>query len=368
MPAAILIPAYNPDCRLLAFVDELLRTNRFPRIIVVDDGSSDECLHLFQTLESRSRVTVLRHAINLGKGAALKTGLNHVAWACSDCRGVVAADADGQHLADDVIRVADCLEDSPDSLIIGAREFQKEVPLRSRVGNVVTKYAFWGLVGTKLSDTQSGLRGIPRIMFAQLIPLKASGYEFELEMLIMCKHERVPVVECPITTVYLENNRSSHFNPIFDSLKIYWVLLRFTMAGLLSAAIDYLIFILSYQVAQNIFISQLCARCVSTGVNFLLVKQAVFFSKKQVHNTLPKYLSLVVVMGFVSYLMIQAWVQVLGLGLLRAKRASEMILYFVNFVIQRDFIFTDVRDVHDPHVDVIQFPEEREEQPLRKAA
>jgi putative flippase GtrA len=140
------------------------------------------------------------------------------------------------------------------------------------------------------------------------------------------------------------------------------------MAGLLSAAIDYLVFILSYQATQSIFIGQLCARLVSTGVNFLLVRQAVFLSKKQVHNTLPKYLSLVVVMGFISYLMIQAGVQVLGLGLLIAKMSSELILYFVNFIIQRDYIFTDVRDAGEPQADVIQYPQGRKERQIRKAA
>ena len=99
MSVAVVIPAYNPDFRLPAFVAELRRTQRFNRIIVVDDGSRAECASIFDCLALFPEVVVLRHAVNLGKGAALKTGLNHCCWACPEAIGAVTADADGQHLA-----------------------------------------------------------------------------------------------------------------------------------------------------------------------------------------------------------------------------------------------------------------------------
>ena len=74
MDVAVLIPAYNPDDRLPAFVAELRRTGQFRQIIVVDDGSRDDCRPLFAALAASAGVTVLHHAVNLGKGAALKTG------------------------------------------------------------------------------------------------------------------------------------------------------------------------------------------------------------------------------------------------------------------------------------------------------
>jgi len=365
MPLSVLIPAYNPDRRLLTFIDRLVALKRFHFVVVVDDGSRSECRPIFDALESRPRVVVLRHAMNLGKGAALKMGLNHIAWAFPECDGVVTADSDGQHLPEDVIRVADCLEDAPYSLILGVRKFREGVPWRSRLGNVITKYLFWGLMGTKLSDTQSGLRGIPRRLVMELIPLKSNGYEFELEMLVMCKHEHIQVAECPIATVYLEHNQSSHFNPLIDSLKIYWVLLRFMMTSLMTAAVDYLVFLLTYQAVQSILFSQICARFVATGINFLLVSQVVFLSKERTQKTLPKYIALVAGMGLISYLLIQAGMQALGLSLLNAKIASELILYLLNFTIQRDFIFTGSQD---RHIDVVQFAEEQNDRQIRKAA
>ena len=341
MSVAVVIPAFDPDFRLPAFVADLRRTRRFGRIIVVDDGSRTGCALIFDCLAMFPEVVVLRHAVNLGKGAALKTGLNHLCCACPEAVGAVTADADGQHLATDVVRVADALEASPDVLVMGTREFAGRVPWRSRLGNWLTSHVFWAAVGVRLRDTQSGLRGIPRALARRLLRLRASGYEFELDMLIQCKHGRVPVVPCPIETVYLEGNRSSHFNPIFDSLKIYFVLARFAMASLLTAAVDYVLFFLVFYFSANILLGQAAARVVATGVNFCLARRMVFHSRSDVARSLAKFVLLVATMGAVSYAIIQALVQGAGWSVLPAKMTSELVIYAANFLIQRDFVFSD---------------------------
>jgi glycosyltransferase involved in cell wall biosynthesis len=340
MSTAVLIPAYDPDLRLVVLVRDLLRTRKFFEIIVVDDGSQADRLPIFRQLAVMPGVTVLRHAINLGKGAALKSGLNYFCWALPACQGVVTADADGQHLVGDVVRVAQRLEASPESLIVGARQFPPDVPLRSRFGNTATKHLFRLLVGTRLSDTQSGLRGVPRAFARDLLRLKTDRYEFELEMLLQCKYSRIRVVEQPISTVYINNNESSHFNPVLDSLKIYCVLLRFMMASLATAAVDYLVFLAVYGATFNVLLGQVCARSVATGVNFVLARQMVFRCGERVGRTLPRFLFLVIGMGAVSYVTIQAIVMALGWSVVHAKIASELLLYLANFVIQRDFVFT----------------------------
>ena len=106
-------------------------------------------------------VQLLRHAVNLGKGAALKTAFNYVLCAMPDAAGVVTADADGQHAPEDIARVAEALAAQPDALVLGARAFGADVPLRSRFGNIVTRGIMHALLGRKLADTQTGLRGIP---------------------------------------------------------------------------------------------------------------------------------------------------------------------------------------------------------------
>ena len=246
MDVAALIPAYNPDHRLVAFVEELRRGGRLAGIIVVDDGSRDDCQPLLARLAAVPRVTVLHHAVNLGKGAALKTGLNH--FCCTMPRAPASSPRmpTGSTWRPTSSHVANRLKETPDSLVLGSRQFADGVPLRSRLGNVVTKYAFWGLVGKKLDDTQSGLAASLDRWPCNCCRVKNSGYEFELDMLVHCRQSGVPIVACPITTVYLDDNRSSHFHPLLDSLRIYAVFLRFIAASLVTAAVDYGVFVLVF--------------------------------------------------------------------------------------------------------------------------
>jgi glycosyltransferase involved in cell wall biosynthesis len=336
-----LIPAFNPSEQLAALVRELAAD--FAAVIVVNDGSSDDCDHIFKELETIRKVSVLRHAINLGKGAALKTGLNHAYCYHSDHLGVVTIDADGQHRVMDAVAIADILKRNRECLILGARTFGKEVPFRSRIGNTVTRHLFRILIGQKLSDTQSGLRGIPRSFIPGLLRINASGYEFELDMLLACKYAGRKIVEQPIATVYLDGNRSSHFNPVIDSMKIYFQLFRFTLASLSSAAIDYAIFLAVYGFSADLLLSQASGRAVSMLFNYSAVKRVVFYSDQHHSHTFPKYLSLVVISGSVSYLLIKMVITFLPVSVVIAKAGAESIIFFANFAVQREFIFTGKR-------------------------
>ena len=338
MDVAALIPAYNPDLRLVGLVQELRRSGRLAEIIVVDDGSGEQCRPLFARLAALPGVTVLRHAVNLGKGAAPKTGLNHFCSAMPQASGVVTADADGQHLPADVLRVAARLEETGDRLVLGSRQFALGVPLRSRLGNVVTKYAFWGVMGKKLEDTQSGLRGVPQALARQLLRLKDSGYEFELLMLVHCRRTGVPIEACPIATVYLDENRSSHFHPIFDSLKIYSVFLRFIAASLATAAVDYLVFFLVFAGMANILLAQ-GAAAGGGGREFRPRAAGRLPLGADWGWSLAKFVLLVAVMGATSYCFIRTAMHAFGWSVLPAKIASELAVYLANFIIQRDFIF-----------------------------
>ena len=338
MQVVALIPAYNPTEQLVRLVQRLAAAD-FAAVIVVNDGSAAACDRYFNEIQHIAKVCLLRHAVNLGKGAALKTGMNHACCNVKNLLGVVVVDADGQHLVEDAVKVADVLRQNPESLVMGVRTFNGAVPLRSKIGNVLTVWIFRVLTGKKLSDTQSGLRGIPNSMFPVLLKLGSNGYEFELDMLLACKYTNRLIVEQPIKTVYLEGNKSSHFNPVIDSMRIYFVLLRFTLAGLLSAAIDYAVFILVFNLSGSISGSQASARFVSMGFNYAAVKRAVFYSGQNIADTLPKYFALVCVSGFVSYLLIKGLAMFTSLPVIAAKLLAEPVIFLANFAIQRDFIF-----------------------------
>lgn len=199
----------------------------FTQIVVVDDGSDDACAPLFTGIAHVEQCHLLRHGQNRGKGRALKSGIEYCVRHFSATPGVVTCDADGQHRAEDIVRVAAVLRGNPGTLVLGVRDFDGTVPLRSRVGNYVTKVVFFVLTGLFVADTQTGLRGIPASFMPFLTRLAGEGYEYEMHMLAAAKVNCIPIVEEKITTVYIDHNRSSHFRPVFDSMKIYIILLRF---------------------------------------------------------------------------------------------------------------------------------------------
>lgn len=308
-------------------------------IIVVNDGSGPDYQETFSAVSRLPKVVVLEHAVNLGKGAALKTGINHAACHHPDSVGVVTADADGQHLAADVLHVARTVVDNPQSLVLGSRRFDRQTPWRSRAGNYATRHLFRLLTGCALRDTQTGLRGIPREMMLRLLRLPSQGYEFELEMLILARQTKRRILETDIRTVYADGNKPSHFNPLPDSMRIYFTLFRFLIVALLTAGIDYTVFVAAYLLGAPIYGAQILARFVAMFFNYPAVRNAVFNSGQSHAEVILKYLLLVVISGSISYCVILVLVSEFSLGVIVAKMIAESLIFLANFAIQRDFVF-----------------------------
>ena len=334
----VLIPAYRPSAALLELVSDL-SARGMPAIILVDDGSGPEFREIFDQASRFPGVQILRHAVNLGKGAALKTGINYALCVFPGLIGIVTADADGQHHPEDIVRVAAGLHEHPGALVLGSRTFDDAVPLRSRFGNLLTRKLTATLIGARLQDTQTGLRGIPASLAARLLPIDSRGYEFELEMLIAARQSGVPLVEIPIRTIYLPGNQSSHFNPLTDSMKIYFVLLRFSSVSLMAALLDNLIFYLVWKRSGHILGAQVAARLVSVAFYYSMVRARVFASREAHRVLLPRFLLLVGASGTASYLGIHYLTTRLDVTAMPAKLFVETLLFFVNFTVQRLFIF-----------------------------
>lgn len=335
-----LIPAYKPQKGLSAYIKDLLSRKVFSAVVVVNDGSPAEYNSLFAEVAQLKDVTVLHHAFNQGKGAALKTGLNYISLQFKSVKGLVTIDADGQHRVDDACAVAQALIAESDCLILGGRHFDTVTPRRSQIGNFLTRHVFKWVTGVFLFDTQSGLRGIPLSMVPHLLKIEANGYEFELDMLMRASESGICVKEIPITTVYIEGNKSSSFRPLWDSLKIYFVLLRFTLIAILSALLDYGIFIFIYfAIHPNVALALVGSRTVSTTFNYLNVRRYAFRTPAHHVSTLPKYLLLVCFSGVMSGLLITGFMDWWHWHVVAAKIVAELIMFVVNFLVQRDFIF-----------------------------
>lgn len=343
MEIPVLIPAYNPNELLLKLVESLMQEG-FRSIIIVNDGSDADCDDIFKALEKKG-CHVLHHAINLGKGRAIKTGLNFFCLTFKEAQGIVTADADGQHTARDISRVAQAFLHNPAALVMGTRRFDKTTPLRSLVGNMLTRYIFRLFIGKKITDTQSGLRCIPRHAVPLFMQLEGEKYEYEMNMLIATKTNEIPVVEEAIDTIYIDNNRSSHFNPLIDSMKIYFLLLRFFFSSIFASSVDFVVFSGIFYMSDNIVMSIVCARAVAGNINFFINRKLVFRSSAHVVFAILKYYLLLIALAVMASLAIQALADA-GMNVILAKALTETMLFIASFSIQRDYIFGSHRNRH----------------------
>ena len=334
---AVLIPAWQPEPQLAPLIRSLLERIS-AAIIVVDDGSNGEHAELFRELSLLPRVHVLRHGVNLGKGRALKTGINHCLTELPDIKGVVTADADGQHTVADILRVGEAMLAGKGRVVLGSREFAKDVPLRSRFGNVMTRQVFGFVTGAKLMDTQTGLRAFPRAILPELLVLDGERYEYEMSVLAhVCRTGGKPL-EVPIETVYIDGNKSSHFDPIWDSMRIYFVLVRFYFSSLISAALDLAGFSVALWLTHSVLIAVVVGR-LNSLINFALNRRFVFHNRASVKGALWRYYLLAATLGLISYGSIRGLSHWLGWNVLAIKILVETLLSVVSFSVQRTFVF-----------------------------
>ncbi len=349
MNITIMIPSLNPDEKLTNYVRQLA-SQSFREIVVINDGSSDKYDPIFDEVAAIDKCTVLRHEVNRGKGRALKTGMDYVLKNHPDCVGIVTGDADGQHRLKDTIRVAKELIKNDSRLVLGSRNFNSpNIPARSSFGNKVTSWVFAAMFGQKLMDTQTGLRGIPLKIVPSMLKISGERFEYEMNMLIECRRQKIEIFEIPIDTVYIDENSSSHFNPIVDSIKIYWLIFRsffsfiFTSVG--CTLLDLLIFtllarlIIPSDFRYRILLATAVARVISATVNFIVNKNVVFHKKGHIVSSAVKYFCLAVVQMLISAKSVEFFVALSGWHETIVKAMVDTILFIANYFIQKKFVF-----------------------------
>lgn len=334
----IVIPAYEPEEGFVDFIEALAGSG--DQIIIVDDGSGKDYRDIFDKVEKNENVTVLRHAVNLGKGRSLKDAFNYVLDQYPYALGVITADADGQHLIDDIMKVSDSFRKNPDDLILGCRDFGRDgIPWRSRLGNMLTRKICSFLCGVHVSDTQTGLRGIPLEFLNILMHTPGERYEYETNMLLECDNG-IRITEVPIHTVYdSQENHKTHFDPLRDSVTIYKVILSYSLSSVLATAIDFLIFSLATAFGNGIWFSTAVARTFAAFANFLLNRNVVFRSKGNGAGQFLQYALLVAVSGILSALAVGHLKKIIPVNIFIIKAIVETCLFFFNYYVQRSFIF-----------------------------
>ena len=333
---AILIPAYKPDDKLVALTDQLL-THDDLKLVVVDDGSGEAFRPVFEALDKR--VTLISYPDNKGKGGALKTGIRYIMDHMPECERLVTADADGQHRYADIRRVLDKSEEMPGALVLGSRAFDGDVPLRSRFGNAMTRQVFAIASGVKVRDTQTGLRGFDRDGMRLFVDVPGDRYEYEINMLLTAARAEMPIYEVTIETVYLNDNESSHFNPLKDSLRIYACILKFACSSLICFGIDYVLFQLLRTFIPLTLVSNLLARIVSASVNFMLNKKLVFKGNEKTLPAVLKYAALAVFIYLIDTAILALLYEKLGWSRYVVKIISGVLGYLISFPVQGRIVY-----------------------------
>lgn len=350
----VIIPALNPDDKLVTLINQLTTTSALnpiiEEIIIVDDGSDTTHQPIFQQLgQQYPELVILHHLHNRGKGAALKTAFTYVQHHLSNLDGVATMDSDGQHTVDALQSCLEKFTQNPKRLVIGVRHFTNDIPFRSQFGNLLTSGLVRVLTRQNISDTQTGLRVIPTTYTTTLIDFPGDRFEFEFDMLLQAKKYAVKIVEQPIPTIYLEGNASSHFRVVRDSIAIYSRFLKFAASGLISFLVDislfYLVlFFIGNHILNSILVATVISRILSSIVNYSINHQVVF--NRAGHQTLIKYGCL-----FVAQMLASGFFTDLLTTLLPATNSQFMptlakiivdfILFTISYQIQRDFIFKE---------------------------
>ena len=358
----VLIPSLDPDEKLPAYVEELIKA-QYGLILVVDDGSGPEYQPIFERIASWPGCQVLHHEVNRGKGAALRTGFAHI-LEHTGLEGVITADSDGQHTVEDTAKLAERLSGDKAELLLGSRDFSRhstQVPPKSRMGNRITSAIFALLYGHYLPDTQTGLRGMSRPMLADCLQIEGDRFEYEMNQLIWCSRHHIPMTVVPIETVYHNENQGTHFHPIRDSWRIYKLILgnffKFMSASLICWLVDFILFTLLKRVpalaqleldtpwlhalsrsVEAILLATVIARVVSAALNFILNKTVVF-SIRQSKGAVWRYIILCVTVMLVSGIAVSALHALTGINSGVIKIVVDLVLFVVNYRIQRSWVF-----------------------------
>ena len=214
MKISVVLPLYN-EVKHIAGVIQGISKYKIP-IIVVNDGSTD----LGKNFKFKSKITLLTHKINLGKGAAMMTGAEYAFSHSADA--VIFMDSDGQHSPKNLIGFIEKLNMNKYDVVLGSRKLNREVPFVRRTGNMVASQIIKLFFGISVTDPLSGFRAITKSSFNK-IRWDSSGYSVESEMVANIAKHNLTFVEIPVDTIYHDKYKGMSvldaFGVLLDVLK-----------------------------------------------------------------------------------------------------------------------------------------------------
>lgn len=331
----VLIPAYEPSLSFVDLLKELKKQDL--KVIVVDDGSGKDYQDIFKSASKYAHV--ISYDENQGKGRALKTGLDYIYKKYKKDYVVVTMDCDGQHSIKDALNISEYALKNKDTLVLGKRIRNEKTPLRSKVGNAMTRFFYRVTTSLDVYDTQTGLRAFSTSLIPFMLDIEGERFEYEMNVLLKCAISKMKIKELEIETIYIDNNSHSHFKTIRDSILVYKQIIKFLASSIISFIIDYLSYTLLLLVTNKLLVSNIIARIISATVNFNINKKLVFKNNKKEKNQIIEYLLLATTILIFNTILLTIFVNKLLINKYIAKILVELILLLLSWIVQKKIIF-----------------------------
>lgn len=324
----ILIPSYEPDSKLI----DLVKNIKYD-IVVVNDGSNKKYDAIFNEVKKYAKV--ISYDTNMGKGYALKKGIEYIKNKYKKNYIIVTMDCDGQHSINDIDKLISKV--SNNVLVLGKRLRGENTPLRSYLGNSITRFTYKLITKKDVYDTQTGFRAFNDSLVDYMLSIPKNRYEYEMNVLLYSSDIKIEEVE--VRTIYIDNNKNSHFNAIKDSFKIYKQIFKFASISIISFLIDYILYTL-FTLNLNLTLSNILARIISATFNYICNKNIVFNNKNKLYKSVYKYIVLALfiiilntsILNLLVYLSVNKYI---------AKIITEILLFIFNYFIQKKIIFKE---------------------------
>lgn len=355
----IIIPALEPELEFCDYVRKLQEMQN-PYIVVIDDGSGENYQTVFQTLKHMENCVVLTHHKNEGKGVALKTGFQYIKEQAEEGDHIVCVDCDGQHAVEDVVAICEKMKRYPGTLLLGSRAFSGgNIPFRSLIGNRTTSFFLWMMSGRWLSDTQTGFRAFDTSLLELILEVSGTRFEYEMQMLLTCIQNKIPIRTESIRTIYQDGNSGSHFRPVRDSFGVLGALFsnigKFGLSSFLCALLDVCLFWLMLNMTGNgngmfglhtVFAATVVARIASAGTNYMMNRHLVFESKTR-SQSLMRYALLCYALTAASAVSVFGMNRILHINPATSKIVCDSVLFFVSYRIQKSWVFLRTERVRE---------------------
>lgn len=343
----IVIPCFNPTDKLIKLIKEI-QEKGFSNIILINDGSSSTLQNYFNEAKNNNCV-VLNHSQNFGKGQSLKTGIKYIIdnYNSEKIQGILTVDSDYQYSCDDVLTIAETMIQNPNSFIMGLRNFSNtKLPLKTKIRHKLSQAFFKLSTGKKCSDTQCGLRGIPKQLFNLAIEESGKRYDYEMNFLM----DAVLITETiyvPIESKIISKDKISYYHAFSDTIRVFARFLTFIGSSMFAYVLDFSLFsilgtIIFPKFISNedliIWISTAAGKAAAGVINFTINKKYSFKTKNKSISEFLKY----VVVFFIKFggsAELVTLLKFIPIPLPLLKCIIDTLIFFISYRLQKVWVF-----------------------------